>query len=183
MRWTSPTITSSSDRLAVGTVRASFSDRRVYVAPNRQTARRWTSARDVWAFGCVLYELLTGRRVCGGTITDTLAAVVGARPRVERAAGSHPHGNPPAGWHRCLVKEARDRLRDIGDARSEISEARSALGPPGGARLLAAPWRRWTGGLALAAVAIGGAWSVLLLTTPFAVRVTSLVRPPPASAR
>ena len=152
----------SSDRHADGDRVGVILGTAAYMSPEQARGQVVDKRTDIWAFGCVLYELLTGRAAFArGTITDTLAAVVERDPEWNALPAATPTGIHRL-LHRCLVKEARDRLRDIGDARSEISEARSALGPPGGARLLAAPWRRWAGGLALAAVAIGGAWSVFL---------------------
>ncbi len=72
---------------------------------------------DVWAFGCVLYELLTGRLAfAAATVTDTLAAVLHQEP--DWAA--LPAGVPPAIstlLRRCLEKDVRQRRRDIGDVR------------------------------------------------------------------
>jgi serine/threonine protein kinase len=75
---------------------------------------------DIWAFGCVFYEMLTGQRTFGGhDVTDTLAAVLRAEP----AWSALPADTPPA-LHRllrrCLEKDPRRRLRDIAESRSYI---------------------------------------------------------------
>ena len=81
---------------------------------------------DVWAFGCVLYEMLSGARAFGGDdVTDTLAAVVRAEPDWQAL----PPGTPPANrkvLKRCLEKNQRERLPDIGAARLDINEALTA---------------------------------------------------------
>jgi Tol biopolymer transport system component len=77
---------------------------------------------DVWAFGAVLYEMLTGRRAFrGDTPADTLAAVVGREPD-----WTLPPSTPEVIrrlLERCLDKDPKRRLRDIGDARLEIDDA------------------------------------------------------------
>src|SRR5262249_33434493 len=76
---------------------------------------------DIWAFGVVLYEMVTGRQLFeGATITDTLAAVLTKDP--------DPNSVPPRVCRllsRCLEKDSRKRLRDIGDA-WDLLEDRSA---------------------------------------------------------
>src|SRR4029079_6043533 len=77
---------------------------------------------DVWAFGVVLFEMLTGRRLFDGdTATDTLAAVV----RQGIPWTQLPAATPPGVRHlleRCLVRDRKQRLHDIGDARLELEE-------------------------------------------------------------
>jgi len=81
---------------------------------------------DVWAFGCVLYELLTGKQAFHGEdVTIILAAVVMREP----AFDALPANTPPAIrtlLRRCLRKERRERLPDAGSARIEIQEALNA---------------------------------------------------------
>jgi Tol biopolymer transport system component len=81
---------------------------------------------DVWAFGCVLYEMLTGRMVFGGaTLTDTIAAVIEREPDWQALPSS-----TPAAIHkllrRCLTKPVGRRLRDIGDAVLDLESATAA---------------------------------------------------------
>ncbi|MGH8648426.1 MAG: protein kinase, partial [Burkholderiales bacterium] len=81
---------------------------------------------DVWAFGCVLYEMLTGQRAFpGNDLSDTLAAVIKSEPDWTRL----PPDTPPSirrALRRCLQKSPADRLPDIGSARLEIRDAETA---------------------------------------------------------
>ena len=77
---------------------------------------------DIWAFGCVLYEMLTGRRIFDGEdVTDTIAAVVKEEP----VWSALPFDTPDpirTLLERCLRKDVRRRLPNIGAARIEIEE-------------------------------------------------------------
>jgi serine/threonine protein kinase/Tol biopolymer transport system component len=128
-----------------------------YMSPEQAKGRPVDRRTDIWAFGCVLYEMLTGRRAFDGeTVTDVLAAVVRAEPE-----WSALPTNTPDRVHelvrRCLRKDPRQRLQAIGDARIAIDEAPDATEAPGRARVLPSkPSRRpllWIGAPLLAAVA------------------------------
>ena len=78
---------------------------------------------DIWAFGCCLYESLTGKKPFGGdTVSDTLSAVLRAEPTWEALPRSTP-GVTHRLLRRCLEKKSSQRVRDIGDARIDIEEA------------------------------------------------------------
>ena len=85
---------------------------------------------DVWAFGCVLFEMLAGHPAFEGhTSTDIFAAVLKTDPRWQRL----PADIPEAIWRllrRCLQKDVKLRLRDVGDTRLDIDDARSELLSP-----------------------------------------------------
>ena len=101
-----------------------------YMSPEQAKGRPVDKRADVWAFGCILFECLTGKRAFPGeTMSETLAAVIKEEP----AWDSLPRGTPEKVrdlLKRCLRKDPEHRLRDIGDAQLEIEESRSpALTP------------------------------------------------------
>ena len=101
-----------------------------YMSPEQAKGQRVDRRADIWAFGCVLYEMLTGRKPFEGeTISDVLAAVIRAEPDWTAI----PEATPPPLQRlvrRCLIKDAKQRLRDIGDARITIDETISGTGVP-----------------------------------------------------
>ena len=94
-----------------------------YMSPEQARGRGVERRTDIWAFGCVLYELLAGKQVFGGRdVMDSLAAVVRAEPDWNTL----PDATPERVRYlprRCLKKDAAERLRDIGEARVLIAEA------------------------------------------------------------
>ena len=93
-----------------------------YISPEQAKGRPADKRSDIWAFGCVLYETLTGRRAFDGTSTSEVMAKVIER---EPDFGALPATTPLSIrrlLHRCFEKDPKDRLRDIGDARFELKE-------------------------------------------------------------
>jgi Tol biopolymer transport system component len=129
----SPTVTATVSRagMILGTA--------AYMSPEQARGEHVDRRTDIWAFGCVLYEMLSGRLAFGrATITDTLAAVVDKEPDWSALSGE----TPPAIrrlLRRCLEKDPRQRLRDIGEARIELERLAAARGRAGrdGRRLAA----------------------------------------------
>ncbi len=113
-----------------------------YMSPEQARGQTVDKRTDVWAFGCVLYEALTGRRAFrGGTVSDMLAAVL------EREVdwNALPDETPlllRSLLRRCLQKEKDLRLHDIADARIEIEEALADFSKPSGEQVDLATQRR-----------------------------------------
>jgi serine/threonine protein kinase len=116
----SPTVTIGGTREGVilGTA--------AYMSPEQARGRPVDKRADIWAFGCMLYEMLTGRLAFPGeTVSDTIAAILGR----ELDWNALPDGTPTGIrrlLQRCLDKDPRRRQRDIGDARIELEETLSA---------------------------------------------------------
>ena len=112
----SPTLTARATQMGMilGTA--------AYMAPEQARGRPVDRRADVWAFGCVLYEMLTGRRAfAGDDVTETLATVL-KEPPDWRALPSDLPSAVQRVLRRCLEKDPRKRLSAIGDARLEFDE-------------------------------------------------------------
>ncbi len=97
-----------------------------YMSPEQARGQSVDRRTDVWAFGCVLFEMLAGRSAFGGdTLSDTLASVLTRAPHWTALPAAVPSGVTRL-IRRCLEKDLRRRLRDIGDARIEIEDALEA---------------------------------------------------------
>jgi eukaryotic-like serine/threonine-protein kinase len=117
----SPTLTAASTRLGVilGTA--------AYMSPEQAKGKAVDRRADIWAFGAVLFEMLTGRQAfVGETVSETLAAVMKDNPDWNALPGSTPARVRDL-LQRCLVKDPKQRLRDIGDARIRIEEEMSGV--------------------------------------------------------
>ncbi|HEX6791280.1 MAG TPA: protein kinase [Candidatus Krumholzibacteria bacterium] len=117
----SPTILTSSPSIAgviLGTA--------AYMSPEQARGKTVDKRSDVFAFGCVLYEMLTGRQAFeGDTISDTLASVLKTQPDLAMLPTETPRAIRDL-LKRCLEKDPKLRLRDIGEARIAIDHARHA---------------------------------------------------------
>ena len=93
-----------------------------YMSPEQARGQPVDRRTDIWAFGCCLYESLTGERAFrGGTVTDTLAAVLNKDPDWDALSEDVPLVARRL-LRRCLAKDARHRLQHIGDARVELED-------------------------------------------------------------
>jgi Tol biopolymer transport system component/tRNA A-37 threonylcarbamoyl transferase component Bud32 len=123
----SPTITSPFQLSQLGLILGTAA----YMAPEQAKAKPVDKRVDIWAFGCVVYELLTGQRAFKGEdVTDTLAAIVRADPDWTALPPETP-ATVRTLLRRCLEKNPRERLPDIGAARLELKEARAGSAAPG----------------------------------------------------
>lgn len=113
---------SHSPTLIKGTAAGMILGTAAYMSPEQAKGKPVDKRSDVWAFGCVLFEMLSGQQAFSGeTLTDTLAAVVRAEPEWEKLPTASP-GAIRRLLRRCLTKEPKERLRDIGEARVAIKE-------------------------------------------------------------
>ncbi len=132
-----------------------------YMSPEQARGEPVNRRTDVWAFGCILFEMLTGRRAFpGATRADALSAVLEREPDW----GSLPSGTPGAVRRilkRCLHKEQRERLRDIADTKLELKDLLVEISA--GVPLAAGrtPRRRWK----TAAVAIASLLALIAVGT------------------
>jgi len=96
-----------------------------YMSPEQARGQVLDKRTDIWAFGCVLFEMLTGAvAFSGATVSDTVAAVLEREPAWDMLPADTPLRIRQL-LRRCLEKDLKRRLRDIGDARIEIDDARS----------------------------------------------------------
>ncbi len=134
----SPTISAVASRAGVilGTA--------AYMSPEQARGKAVDKRTDIWAFGCVLYETLTGKAAFGAdTITDTIAAIIKNEPEWSALPAETPAAVRTL-LRRCLQKDPRERLRAAGDALLELKQppAAEAILPPraAGARPRAMVW-------------------------------------------
>jgi len=152
-----------------------------YMSPEQTKDKPVDKRTDIWAFGCVLFEMFTGRSAFpGDTLPDTIAAVLEREPDWQALPPEMPVRIRDL-LKRCLQKDPRRRLRDIGDARIEIDdelarfrELRSAAAVPHreSGRQVSPPvvapkryaWLPWT---LLALLVVGfGVWIIINRTRP-----------------
>ena len=168
----SPTITAAMT--AAGTILGTAA----YMSPEQARGRSVDRRADIWAFGVILWEMVTGKRLFEGeTVSDTLAAVLRAEPTWEEL----PVEEAPQLCRlieRCLVRDPQQRLRDIGEARIFLQDGSGessllSLSSIGAAAMLDEAVRPsglrmpMVAGIALVALVIGAiaGWQ-LLATTP-----------------
>jgi serine/threonine protein kinase len=140
-----------------------------YMSPEQAKGKGADRRADIWAFGVVLFEMLTGKQAfIGETVSDTLAGVLRAEPEWNLLPSDVPPGIVGL-LHRCFTKDPKHRLQSIGDARIEIEEYfanPSAKAASPNIVAVAAPssaWMKW------ASIAIAAA---LLISVAFLWRAT-----------
>jgi serine/threonine-protein kinase len=150
----SPTITTPAMMTGVGVVLGTAA----YMSPEQAKGRPADKRSDIWAFGCVIYEMLAGNRAFEGEdVSDTLANVLKSEPDwTALPPGVAPHLRDLL--RHCLQKDRRQRIGDISVARYVLSGAASLPLPSGTTPTQASPGWRWrrVGGLVAAGVAAAG---------------------------
>ena len=137
---------SEIDRTLANTEQGVILGTAAYMSPEQARGQSTDQRADVWAFGCVLYEMLSGRKAFQGeTLSDTLSMTLTAEPDWSALPSSTPAGAVHL-IRRCLEKDARRRLRGLGD----IDLALDA--PVSAARRTTSPW---IAGAAVALIAVG----------------------------
>ena len=155
-----------------------------YMSPEQARGRPVDKRADIWAFGCVLYEMLGGKRVFGGDdVTEILASVMRDEPDWSALPATTPVRVRRL-LARCLERDPRRRLRDIGDALHDLEDAAAGEGEhaaaPGAPRAAWMSRLRWLGfGAAVAAAAVA---AVLWSRAPVAPPTSRLALLPPDDA-
>jgi eukaryotic-like serine/threonine-protein kinase len=179
-RANSPTITTpamTQAGLILGTA--------AYMSPEQAKGRVVDKRSDVWAFGCVLFEMITGKRAFDGEdVTDTIAAVVRGEPNWSALAPDVP-SQIRLLLKRCLEKDRRARISDIGVARFLMNETLDSSPVQTTAGVVRAPRRRAAGALATglvfgAAVVAAGWWLSSRSPLPATQPIRFVLAPPAA---
>ena len=175
-----PTISSPAMMTGAGMILGTAA----YMAPEQARGKEVDKRADIWAFGCVLYEMLTGRRAfAADEVSDTLAMVLMKEVDWTTLPASTPSSIRRL-LLRCLEKDRARRLPDIGVARLEVDEAMSApvVPPPSAVRLAPAGWHRLAWPLAALAVVVAAslAWLHFSEAPPDALPPIRLSVTPPA---
>ncbi|HEY6246751.1 MAG TPA: protein kinase [Pyrinomonadaceae bacterium] len=173
---------SHSPTLIKGTQEGMILGTASYMSPEQAKGKVVDKRSDVWAFGCVLFEMLTAKQSFSGeTLTDILASVVRAEPDWNLLPASTPEAIRRL-LRRCLTKDPKQRLRDIGEARITIEDFQSGRleeitttlnrPPPLKKNLL------WAGAIALAFILGGlGMWLLRPVSSEMPLRKTELQIP------
>ena len=151
---TSADLTQSPTLAHTGTAAGRILGTAAYMSPEQARGRAVDKRADIWAFGIVLFEMLTGKRLFGGeTVSDVLAAVLTREVDWTELPPGTPAGVDRL-LRRCLDRDPRTRLRDIGEARVAVVPDEAAAAPAravdgkAGARRLS-PWVAALGGILL----------------------------------
>ncbi len=168
----SPDLSQAPTRTPAGTQEGLILGTPAYMSPEQARGTPVDKRTDVWAFGCVLYEMLTGREAFpGNTVSDIIAAILEREPNWEVLPTRTPAPIRRL-LRRCLDRDPKRRLRDIGDALADIDDTSN----PGALEVQKPP---------SAAFAQLARYMVILATTAVAaaivtaLTVSNLTRPPP----
>ena len=144
-----------------------------YMSPEQARGRAVDKRTDIWAFGCVLYEALTGHRLFQGeTFSDTIAGILERTPEWERL----PDGVSPRlkeFLNRCLRKDPHRRYHDIADVRIELEEIRFEPAPSEeSAPTVSGHWR-WASAAGFLGLALGALASAALIQSTLVPSATT----------
>jgi serine/threonine-protein kinase len=180
----SPTITSPAMMTGVGVILGTAA----YMSPEQAKGREADKRSDIWAFGCVLYEMLTGKRPFDGDdVSDTLANVLKSDPDWT-SVPVHVPAALRALLRRCLEKDRRERVADISTALFVLKEQASLVAPAGtaSAATLSRKLLWWrvaaltAGALVISAVTAAAVWFATRPAPPSVVRTTITTSGPTA---
>ncbi|NIV49598.1 MAG: protein kinase, partial [Gammaproteobacteria bacterium] len=126
-----------------------------YMSPEQARGRPVDRRTDVWSFGCVLYEMLTGRQAFAGeTVSDMIAGILTREPDWDRLPAETSPGVRRV-LRRCLKRDLRERTRDLGDVALDLREAKEErAGEPEGAVVRSSQTKVWPALAALLLVAL-----------------------------
>ncbi len=173
----SPTlaVTATGEGVILGTA--------AYMSPEQARGKPVDRRTDIWSFGCVMYECLTGRRAFDGeTASDMIALILQGKPDWDAL----PADTPPrlrALVERCLEKDAKQRLRDIGEARLALESPRApisgvAVAPPAARPGAAGARLAWAVAAAFGIAAVVMAWRLASRNETEPVSRLSILPPP-----
>jgi serine/threonine protein kinase len=157
-----------------------------YMSPEQTNGKEADRASDVWAFGCVLYEMLTGHRAFpGDTASEIIASVLRSEPDWHQLPAETPEGIRRL-LRRSLQKDQKLRVRDMHDARLEIDEARGSTSDHDSAIAAGAErphkrrtWIAWTSALATVLVVAAVLGAVALRQSPLPPQLFLEINTPP----
>jgi len=178
----SPTVTmdGTRDGVVLGTA--------AYMSPEQARGKVVDKRSDVWSFGCVLFETLTGRSAFAGeTLSDTIAKILEREPDWRAL----PDRTPPALerlLRRCLEKDPKQRLRDIGEARIGLARQGEEAGPARENQPAAWTWRQRAAAIAVSAAVVAtavatGAWYESRPSALVRATLVQFILPPPPGTR
>jgi Tol biopolymer transport system component len=172
----SPTLTMRATQMGVilGTA--------AYMSPEKAKGKPVDKRADIWAFGVILAEMLTGRQLYSGeTVSETLAAVLLKEPDLDGLPAQTPAGILRL-LRRCLARDAQQRLRDIGEARIAIEEIQAnPSAAEGGVKPWVAPKKpvAWMAAAAALAIALAALATIYFRERPAESAVLRFTLGPP----
>jgi len=152
----SPTLTRQGTQIGVilGTA--------AYMSPEQAKGKKVDKRADIWAFGVVLYEMLSGKRAFGGeSVSDSLAAVLRSEPEWDELPADID-GALRSILRLCVTKDVKLRARDIGDVRLAMEGAFESETSTKASTSSGGGWRRFVT-VAVASLAMGGALTATVL--------------------